>query len=481
MWNLGKTAAQTATLFFAFVAPLKANANSAIRLEEYLSNVRSANSAFQAASNRRQGHLASKSEAALFFFPRLQGSAQTMRDSSYPGQPGFNYNRIRTEAFSLGIIQDFDFGLAAKLSVESQQIRFINAQFGGTPINFQNWNAVPKAELRFSLWQNFLGRGVRAQRDSLLFQNDMEAISASAKEIEILVNAETTYWRLVTAREIVRIQQEAFARSEALLQFIERKAKLDLREKSDVLQTRASHIASQLALKNAKDEERAAVREFNRWRGADANVPVGKLEELETTRIESLSLPEQMPGSRIDTELARAQLALAKAAAIASEEANKPEVSLVSSYALNGRNDSFSGAFSDFSQSNRPSYAVGIQFVTSLHFGAGAAAREGARLRQQATMKDLEHRSFDQEQAWRDLVEQFSDTKARLRLAQSIVKAQNEKLNEEKRLMRLGRSSLFNVLNFEQDYLRAEQARVQSAYAVLLLRAQSKFYVTRET
>lgn len=467
-------------LLFVFIGGLFVMSEEKVSLEDYLGVVKEKNPSFKAATLKKAGFADSVREGDLYFKPVLHGKAAVDSNAGFPNQPGFFYDEIRTNSYNLGLSQEFAFGMQIKLNYNVFKTKFFNAGFGATPLPFENWNAIPSVDVEIPLWQNLFARSSRAQRDIAVAQNRAEFEAANLEQTEVLINAELAYWRLATAQSVVRLQKEAFARAKDLYDFIQKKARMDLRDKSDVLQTKAAYVANELDLKLALDEERSAQRNFNRWRFADSGDSVPALKTIDLESFDRSVLPSQRPGERLDVTIAQEQSKLTKAVAVMAEERNKPALSLVGSYAMNGRNDlRMSDAISNANSSNRNSYAYGVQFTVPLHLGASADAREGARLRQAAADADLEFKKKDQDLQWADLVANHQESLNRLDLLGQIVKAQFEKLQEEKRLIRLGRSSLFNVLNFEQEYLRSERARAQSLFECTSLRLQGQLYTGR--
>lgn len=464
-------------LLLLFAGGLFVVSEEKFSIEDYLQVVKENNPSYKAATFKKAGFADSQREGDLYFKPLLHGRAAVDANAAFPNQPGFFYDEIRANSYNLGLSQEFSFGVQMKLNYNLFKTQFFNAGFGAIPLPFENWNAIPSVDVEIPLWQNLFARSSRASRDITVAQNRAEFEAANLSQTEVLINAQLAYWRLATAQSVVRLQKEAFSRSKDLYEFIQKKARMDLRDKSDVLQTKAAYVANELDLKLALDEERSAQRNFNRWRFEAPETAVPALKALDAESFDRTALPQQRPGERLDVTIAQEQSKLSKAVAIMAEERNKPALSLVGSYAMNGRNDlRASDAISNVNTSNRNSYAYGVQFTVPLHLGASADAREGARLRQAAADADLEFKKKDQDLQWADLVANHQESLNRLDLLGQIVKAQLEKLQEEKRLIRLGRSSLFNVLNFEQEYLRSEKVRAQSLYESLSLRLQGQLY-----
>jgi outer membrane protein TolC len=111
-----------------------------------------------------------------------------------------------------------------------------------------------------------------------------------------------------------------------------------------------------------------------------------------------------------------------------------------------------------------------------LNVGAANEARRGA-LRQEAAADHLyQQKLIEQDYQWSDLVERLTDAQERLKIASTIEQTQKQKLDHEKQLLRQGRSTTFQVLQFEQDYSSAELARAQAGYQILDLQSQMKPY-----
>lgn len=467
--------------FSLFISSSNARTEATLSLNDYLNQVREQNGTLKAAELRESGYKKSERESALFFTPRLVGELRRTSDASLPDQPGFEYAKIKSELYTLGLEQRFPFGLEAQLGFDLSKLEFVDAAFGGAPAEFKVWDAAPRLGLSLPLWRNAFGREFRATRDITLEENRLEGYSAQRDSIQIMIDANLAYWRLTTAREKVRIQEEAFKRAEALLKFVSGKERLDLRERSDVLQTKASVEASRLDLQLAKDEQRSALLLFNKLRNRPADANVENLNPLRFETVRELQVPVQRPGDRLDVKASQSQFQLSRLVAQSAEERSKPDVSLFGSYALNGRSDEMSDSISEPWKANRPTQTYGVRLSVPLAFGAQSAALEGARARKYASEISARQRSIDQELEWAELRSQFSEAQERARISETIAKAQEAKLQEEKRRLRLGRASLFNVLLFEQDYLRAELERVRSAYTVIDLKLQSELYVPKES
>lgn len=465
--------------FFVLISSLMGFADAVaapLSIAEYLQQVKANNLGFQAQKKSEDSAQKSKLQSKLIFLPALDLQLMTGSNGAYPGQPGFEYDRINSNELSFGISQALPFGAQYKIGYSLFENEYENANFGGSNVEFNNWNSAPRLEVSIDLWRNFSGRSSRAEQLSSHHQNQSEALSAKAKRIEIVLQAQSTYWNLVATKKLVQIQTEAFQRSEDLLKFVQKKAGMDLREKSDVLQVRASLESSRLELRMARERERKATYDFNFLRGADVRTPVMELSTFENETESRVELPKIRPGEKIEIEIAKVQAELAKSLALVAEESYKPTLATFASFAGSGREETFGRASHQFIESGRNSYAIGVKMSFSLANDLTSKIREGARTRALAADLNFSHAIATQEHQWNELREKHLEALERQEIALQIQKAQQAKLQEEKRILRLGRSSLFNVLVFEQDYLRAQIGALQSALEVIVLNIESKLF-----
>ncbi len=79
------------------------------------------------------------------------------------------------ENYSLGVSQDFNFGLQTKVFYALDKTEVVGATLpAGTPDSF--WQATPTLELTMPLWGNGFGRTARANEDLTRQQNLAEEI-----------------------------------------------------------------------------------------------------------------------------------------------------------------------------------------------------------------------------------------------------------------------------------------------------------------
>jgi outer membrane protein TolC len=173
---------------------------------------------------------------------------------------------------------------------------------------------------------------------------------------------------------------------------------------------------------------------------------------------------------------AEANSRLTEANAKLAAERNRPSLDLFANYALNGKNKDFSNGFSDSYHADRPTAAVGLKFTVPFLYGTMDEVRSGALQKAEAASGIYQQRLVDQEKDWLDLVVGLKDAQETYHLSLQVEDAQKRKIENERKLLKLGRSTTFQVLQFEQDYSQSELYRVQAAYQIITLKNQSKLY-----
>ena len=87
-----------------------------------------------------------------------------------------------------------------------------------------------------------------------------------------------------------------------------------------------------------------------------------------------------------------------------------------------------------------------------------------------------ERKLLEEERDWHDLTARFSLAKEKVRLYEDLEKAQQEKLEHERTRQKAGRTTMAQVIQFENDFEQTQFARIRSLAELLNLNAQMKLY-----
>jgi outer membrane protein TolC len=449
------------------------NSNAmALTLKEYLSQVEQQNLRYKQALAQEEGASLVAREADLLTSPHFFLQAKKSFDTKLGTPPMKLYNRLDSDLYSAGITQQFSFGLQTKF-----YYAFSKTQYEGSTFNPDSyWDLSPNLEMTMPLWANGFGRGVRAKEEVARQQNISDGYASLALSQNLMIEAEVTYWQLSAAQDRVKIQEQALSASKNIFQYVQKQHKKNLGESADVLQARALIEAYRLQLQQSVNEEKRLTRSFNRYLNIESSTAVPKLEAISYEILENLNLPDKRPGDRLDVKASRAQAALAHASSELILERNKPTLDLMAGYALQGRSTEASGAFDKSYKTNHDSGHAALVFQMPLDFSTVAAARAGARILKNSADIRVRQLEYTQDQEWFDLKERLIESKETLKLAREMESAQRSKLENERKRLRQGRTTTFQVLLFEQEFSQSQAARLQSATQIIALESQLKLY-----
>ncbi|MBF0440396.1 MAG: TolC family protein [Oligoflexales bacterium] len=183
-----------------------------------------------------------------------------------------------------------------------------------------------------------------------------------------------------------------------------------------------------------------------------------------------------MKGMRDDVKALELVARAARAAAIMEEEKNKPNLELFTNYALNGKNIEDNKVIANSVKTDKPAWTIGISLTAPLDFKTVDNLVRGHRLEADGAEKIYERKLFEQKKEWKDLVKKFVESKDRVALSCRIEEIQKKKLDYERKRHLRGRSTLYQVLMFEQEYVSAQIAKLMRLGEVLQLVAQMRTF-----
>ena len=458
--------------FFSFA--LKADAQT-LSLDQYREQVRAAHQGLQASELKARGASArAKDEDDLFYQPSALAEIKRTDDQRPTLSSSFQGTQTVTNKYSLGVKKTTRFGLQSQLTYDLINTEIVGASSALVPQSTFYDGAIA-VELTQPLWQNGFGRLNKVQSEATE-ANANRALYSERYNIDLILrDAETKYWRLAVARELVKISRESVQRAKDIVNWQSRRVRERLVDAADLLQAQAALKMRELELDAALAELVLAERAFNDHRSnASEAVP------------EAVSIPSfkdlgkwQIPlahRDRFDVVANRYANESARASMEASRERLLPELNLVGSGSYNAKESNFGDSASKPWGARNPYYAIGLKLIFPLDRGATNSVRDGYA--QEAAGTELAYRRslIDQENDWRVIAQQFETAKKRLALAIELESAQERKLEAERIRHRQGRSTTYQISLFEQDFLNAQLTRVRAASEILSLRAQMRIY-----
>jgi len=481
----------TIALVFALMtagATSTATGAEKLTLDTYLDQVRNRHLGYKGNKEASEGGELRSEEGRLQLSPTAFANYLYKNDTSQLSQLAFiNFDAFRTHVASFGISQATTIGLSGKLSYNFYSSHYANPNSSlltpaAAATLSQPWyNQNATLELSQSLWSNGFGRGVRAQQTVLEASALTSSFANSFLAKTTLTQAEAAYWRLAAARQILKLQQEARERAQKIYDLNARKAKMQLADRADVLQSEAQLEARTNDVQSAQEEIRAASRAFNSARNSTEDEVPEELADLDPQTIDELKIPQRAK-YRDDVKAAEQAQRANMASAEVAIERDRPTLDIVGSIAGIGQGYDLGTVTGSslvplgMQSSSEHAETIGLRFSAPLNFGLLSKSKEGWVREREAAELNYQRKLFDQEQDWNDLNQRLADARKRLTRAQRLEQLQQTKLNYERDRLSRGRTTTFQVLIFETEYLIAQLVRVREHAVILSLIAQMKLY-----
>jgi outer membrane protein TolC len=205
----------------------------------------------------------------------------------------------------------------------------------------------------------------------------------------------------------------------------------------------------------------------------EAEVPEA-LTNLTPQLINKLSTPAG--GVRPDVAAAEESLQLAESASNLAKDKYKMSLDVFASLGINGHDVKASDAFSEGFTGTNPYRVIGLKINLPLGRSAVDDAREGYGKDVVVAELNASRKKFEADREWSELNRKFKEVKERLKLVEKLEEVQKRKLETERKKQQLGRSVVFQVVQYESDLVNAQLNVVRTKGELLSLVARMKIF-----
>lgn len=436
------------------ILPMSVQAEDTLTLENYLNQVKKNNPSYSSAALNAQAAELSETQSDFEYATRLFSNAEYAKDNSPRQSSAFQGKSTNNTKLTVGIQKKTRHGLSASLSYNTQRTEID----GANPLFIKSDTAYTndlKLELSQSLWKNGLGRGSLLTEGAQKAESKANVYQAQFGLKQLSAQAQKIYYDVALMNQVLNAQKQGVSRARAIYQYNRSRAAKYLMEKSDVLQAKAAYQLRQLELQSTKNQLEALVLQFNALRGlADVEIS-SRLRAPTSKQVQALRVPEAAP-IRLDTQAAMLRRDAALKRKESSRETFKPDLEVYGQIKAGGLDKDFGEATSQSISSDHISSAVGVRFTYPL--GSDVVSNLNASLSKQAEAARFEFKQSQLEErvAWNQLRTQLKAVQAQLKLSKTVERSQYQKLINEKKTRKRGRSTTYQVLLFEQDYIAAQ-------------------------
>lgn len=341
--------------------------------------------------------------------------------------------------------------------------------------------AVWETRLTQSLWRDSFGhatslrhRGeqqeLQSRRAALIYEKQL-----------LLIDLEAMYWDYVTLKQEEQIRSTNLQTSRDLLKWMQGRVNKLAAEKADLLQIQALVSGQQLDLITAQNQLASLVTRLQ------SALPQIKLEEFQVpteTLIQERPLRSLISGTkdgppqRWDMLSSRALAQQAELEAKKIREQLKPLFDVYVGYGQNGISDTFYNSWSHAGNERYSGTRVGVNFSVPLHRGLANKQFKSAQLQAEARRLEAQNQTRTSEFGWTDLERRQKVLQAQTQEASRLSEFQNQKVIEERRRYKIGRSTLFQLVSFEIEAAEASARRLTFLSELHKVESQARLFTT---
>jgi len=359
-----------------------------------------------------------------------------------------------TNIYSIGFEKTFPEGSTLEVDLKDSRV---SSNLSTTALKPYHEAAV-EVSLTQSLGKNFFGLADRAEiKTTKIDIINSEYTSLTAIE-NILRNVQTTYWNLTFKNEELKIKSEMLEEAKKLLNIYKKEYERGLVESVDLLAAQANVgarendvLLSQLEKEIAKNNLLFLLNE------SDTSIEIEPGDSLTITP-HDVDMYKELKEAllyRRDYKIIANQLKSLDIDIAVKKNALWPEIDLEASFAKNGIKSTLQDSWKDISSENNSEVYVGISFKIPIENRLSKSELKEVKLHKEQLLLSLKRTERLILKEIHNKTKKINNLKSRLMLLNSIVELQQNKLIEEMKRLRYGRSNSDTIIRYENDLLKA--------------------------
>jgi outer membrane protein TolC len=335
----------------------------------------------------------------------------------------------------------------------------------------------PFVRLQQSLWKDINGGSTKASISKQKASAKSALYLLEYKKQKLLLDAKTAYWNLSYTRTVIDFRKVSFDRKRRLLDWNQRRYKMDLAERSDLLQSQAAVKSGELNLKLAYEEENRANRAFNQFlniKDDKVRYDVEKFEDKGNSFKIDRTLTKKVVRADVLAALEDVNTALYEQEA--SQRNRGADLVLEGKYLLNGVEQSSGKSFDHIKNGDKPSYSLGLKYTLPLDFKLRRAIDKGYEAAKVSAQTAAESAVVKENNDWIQLLDNWDNARIRMELAVEVEKIQKQRYEEDRKLLKRGRTTTYMVLQSEDDLAAATLNVFKSILELIQINEQAKAF-----
>ena len=369
--------------------------------------------------------------------------------------------KIMENTYSLGVDKKLPIGTDLSLNFQHKRTD-TDSQFGSLNPSHE---AIAGISLKQPIGKNFFGLIDRSTIK--ITKLDIEnAEYTSLQDIETaLHNAQAAYWNFVLKNEQLAIKKDMLAEAQKLYEIYLKKHEIGLAEKADLLATEANVTIRESDVLIAYLEKNTAKNDLLFLLNEnDLSIQLEPIDSLDTSPFEvdlknslSSAIANRRDYKKINNLLKSNNINIT-----VKKNALWPEIDLTATLQRNGLDSRFEKSWDDIIHENNPELILGVTVTTSFENSIARADYKESKLQKQQLIFGLKKTERAILRELNNKVKEVNTLKNQVELFISLVQLQTNKLKEEEKRLKYGRSSSDIIIRYEEDLLNAQLSLASS-------------------
>lgn len=359
--------------------------------------------------------------------------------------------------YNIGLLKKAPTGTTVDVDLFNNRHRS-NSAFSTSPLTHESTLSVTVTQ---ELGRNFLGIQDRGDVKITLWDIENSGYTSLEKVEGILAQVQKAYWDLVLEKEGVRIQEAMVEQAKRLYDLHQEKLKTGLVETPEAIAAQAHYEARKNDLVLARHQFEIRVNALKLL------LNIGE-DDSRTEPAEDFSAPvdnqplipslQQAFHSRRDYKKALNTIQAKNLNLSMKKNSLWPQIDLTATLERNGLGDHFPQAVRQITEEDHPDFFAGLKVSLPLENTEARARLKAAELEK---AKALIHLKLLERRIAVEITDQVRSCNIFRQAAlsqESIARLQKQKLEEEEKRFRYGRSETDVLIRFQEDWLEAEEA-----------------------
>lgn len=448
-------------------------------LQGFLNQVESSSQSLQSAELKKQSAQEKRTAGDIELSPILSLDYGYLNDQKPTALPAFLGDKTVANSYSASLGKKFSTGTQVQLGLSGVSTKID----GTTPPQEETSAGALSVAMSQSLWKDGFGKGTRLRQDRESYIEKMQSLSGELLRRSTLIAAEQAYWDYLIRKEELVVRRSSLERAKKLESWMARRVRDGIGDSSDSTQAKSLLELRDLELLDSEDELMAAKKKLAEVLSlADYT----KVPEMEGNVSSVRGIPQMIGGAdssaiiRIDAKIAEADAKMKQTISHEVENALAPELNLAAKYSTNSQEDTLSEAVSQSSETDRPTYSVGLHFMWIIDGDYKNASKQSARHDSQSSELDWKQKRIESDHSWTELNRRHLELTKKIDSATRIAQLRKTIAKDEESKLSRGRTITSNVINAAQDADEAELTLIKLKSEQRKLEAQARMFMVNE-